>query len=166
MQSGVSGRLSGSGCYAQQCYDGSYHEVDSSEMAFKIAGSMAFKEAMRKGGSALLEPYDEGRDVTVPEEYMGDVIGDINSRRGRIEGMDIQKRGIRSYHGIRTAGRKCSVMRPICVLRHRAVEFTPCSSIAMSLCRRAFRKRYWTAKASSKKNCIIAGPFQKFFVNF
>ena len=68
-------------------YDGSYHEVDSSEMAFHIAGSMAFKEAMRKAGAVLLEPIMKV-EVTMPEEYMGDVIGDINSRRGRIEGMD------------------------------------------------------------------------------
>lgn len=68
-------------------YDGSYHEVDSSEMAFHIAGSMAFKEAMRKGNAVLLEPIMKV-EVTMPEEYMGDVIGDINSRRGRIEGMD------------------------------------------------------------------------------
>ncbi|WP_129600970.1 elongation factor G [Anaerophilus nitritogenes] len=70
-----------------ELYDGSYHEVDSSEMAFKIAGSMAFKEAMRKAKPAILEPYFKV-EVTVPEEYMGDVIGDINSRRGRIEGME------------------------------------------------------------------------------
>jgi len=68
-------------------YDGSYHEVDSSEMAFHIAGSMAFKDAMNKGGAVLLEPIMKV-EVTMPEEYMGDVIGDINSRRGRIEGMD------------------------------------------------------------------------------
>ncbi len=68
-------------------YDGSYHEVDSSEMAFHIAGSMAFKDAMNKGGAILLEPIMKV-EVTMPEEYMGDVIGDINSRRGRIEGMD------------------------------------------------------------------------------
>ena len=68
-------------------YDGSYHDVDSSEMAFKIAGSMAFKEAARKADPALLEPIMRV-DVIVPEEYMGDVIGDINSRRGRIEGME------------------------------------------------------------------------------
>ncbi|KAA5807030.1 elongation factor G [Thermoanaerobacterium thermosaccharolyticum] len=66
--------------------DGSYHEVDSSDMAFKIAGSMAFKEGMKKGGAVLLEPIMEV-EVVVPEEYMGDVMGDINSRRGRIEGM-------------------------------------------------------------------------------
>ncbi len=68
-------------------YDGSYHEVDSSEMAFHIAGSMAFKDAMAKAGAVLLEPIMKV-EVTMPEEYMGDVIGDINSRRGRIEGMD------------------------------------------------------------------------------
>ena len=68
-------------------YDGSYHEVDSSEMAFHIAGSMCFKEAMQKAAPALLEPIMKV-EVTMPEEYMGDVIGDINSRRGRIEGMD------------------------------------------------------------------------------
>jgi elongation factor G len=68
-------------------YDGSYHEVDSSEMAFHIAGSMAFKEAMHKAGAVLLEPIMKV-EVTMPEEYMGDIIGDLNSRRGRIEGMD------------------------------------------------------------------------------
>jgi elongation factor G len=68
-------------------YDGSYHEVDSSEMAFHIAGSMCFKEAMKKAGPVLLEPIMKV-EVTMPEEYMGDVIGDINSRRGRIEGME------------------------------------------------------------------------------
>ena len=70
-------------------YDGSYHEVDSSEMAFKIAGSMAFKEGAKKAGAVILEPIMRV-EVTVPEEYMGDVIGDINSRRGRMEGMEAQ----------------------------------------------------------------------------
>ena len=68
-------------------FDGSYHEVDSSEMAFHIAGSLAFKDAMRQGNPVLLEPIMKV-EVTMPEEYMGDVIGDINSRRGRIEGME------------------------------------------------------------------------------
>ena len=72
---------------AADVYDGSYHEVDSSEMAFHIAGSMAFKDAMAKGNPVLLEPIMKV-EVTMPEEYMGDVIGDVNSRRGRIEGMD------------------------------------------------------------------------------
>jgi elongation factor G len=69
-------------------YDGSYHDVDSSEMAYKIAGSMGVREALRKAGPTLLEPMMKV-EVTVPEEYMGDVIGDINSRRGRIEGMEL-----------------------------------------------------------------------------
>ena len=79
-------------------YDGSYHEVDSSEMAFHIAGSLAFKDAMKKANPVLLEPIMKV-EVTMPEEYMGDVIGDINSRRGRIEGMDDLGGGkiIRSY---------------------------------------------------------------------
>ena len=68
-------------------YDGSYHEVDSSEMAFKVAGSLAFKDAMKKADPALLEPIMKV-DVTMPEEYMGDVIGSLNSKRGQIEGMD------------------------------------------------------------------------------
>lgn len=70
-----------------ELYDGSYHEVDSSEMAFKIAGSMAFKEAMRKGAPVILEPIMKV-SVIVPEEYMGDVIGDLNSRRGQVQGME------------------------------------------------------------------------------
>ena len=69
-------------------YDGSYHEVDSNEMAFKLAASMAFKEAMRKGDAILLEPFMKV-EVTVPEEYFGDVMGDINSRRGKLEGMEM-----------------------------------------------------------------------------
>ena len=68
-------------------YDGSYHDVDSSEMAFKIAGSMAFKDGCRKADPIILEPIFK-LEVTVPEEYMGDIMGDINSRRGRIEGME------------------------------------------------------------------------------
>lgn len=70
-----------------EVFDGSYHEVDSSEMAFKIAGSMAFKNAMAKASPVLLEPIMKV-EVTMPEEYMGDVMGDLNSRRGRIEGME------------------------------------------------------------------------------
>ena len=69
------------------CFDGSYHDVDSNEMAFKIAGSLGFKEGARKAGPLLLEPI-MAVEVVVPEEYMGDVIGDLNSRRGRVMGMD------------------------------------------------------------------------------
>jgi len=72
-----------------ELYDGSYHEVDSNEMAFKIAASMALKEALKKAGSALLEPYMKV-EVTTPEEYLGDVMGDLNSRRGKLEGMEMR----------------------------------------------------------------------------
>ena len=72
---------------AVELYDGSYHEVDSSEMAFKMAGSMAFKKAMQQGNAVLLEPYFKVEVVT-PEDYMGDVMGDLNSRRGLIQGME------------------------------------------------------------------------------
>ena len=85
-QAGILGGFPVFGVHAN-VYDGSYHEVDSSEMAFHIAGSMAFKEAMQKAAPVLLEPIMKV-EVTMPEEYMGDVIGDLNSRRGRVEGMD------------------------------------------------------------------------------
>ena len=97
MQSGIIGGYPVLGVRAT-LYDGSYHDVDSSEIAFKIAGSMAFKEAMSKSDPVLLEPVMKV-DVTVPEEYMGDVIGDISSRRGRIEGMEARSNAqlIHSY---------------------------------------------------------------------
>ena len=86
MKCGVLGGFPVLGIHAN-CYDGSYHEVDSNEMAFKISGSMALKEAMQKAAPVLLEPIMRV-EVTVPEDYMGDVIGDISSRRGRIEGTE------------------------------------------------------------------------------
>ena len=85
-KAGILGGFPVLGVYAN-VYDGSYHEVESSEMAFHIAGSMCFKEALKKANPVLLEPIMKV-EVTMPEEYMGDVIGDINSRRGRIEGME------------------------------------------------------------------------------
>jgi len=85
-KAGILGGFPVVGVYAN-VYDGSYHEVDSSEMAFHIAGSLAFKDAMQKAAPVLMEPIMKV-EVTMPEEYMGDVIGDINSRRGRIEGME------------------------------------------------------------------------------
>ena len=84
--------------FAVSLYDGSYHEVDSSEMAFKIAGSMALKEALRKADCVLLEPMMKV-EVVIPDEYMGDVIGDLNGRRGRIEGMEAHA-GLQSVHGL------------------------------------------------------------------
>ena len=86
MDAGILGGFPVLGVHAN-VYDGTYHEVDSSEMAFHIAGSMAFKEAMQKASPVLLEPIMKV-EVTMPEEYMGDVIGDLNSRRGRVEGME------------------------------------------------------------------------------
>ena len=86
MKAGILGGFPVVGVHAN-VYDGSYHEVDSSEMAFHIAGSLAFKDAMQKAAPVLLEPIMKV-EVSTPEDYMGDVIGDINSRRGRIEGMD------------------------------------------------------------------------------
>ena len=86
MKTGILGGFPVVGVHAI-VYDGSYHEVDSSEMAFHISGSMAMKDAMQKGGAVLLEPIMKV-DVTMPEDYMGDVIGDLNSRRGRVEGME------------------------------------------------------------------------------
>ncbi len=86
MKTGILGGFPVTGVKAT-CYDGSYHEVDSSEMAFHISGSMAMKDAMNKGGAVLLEPIMKV-EVTMPEEYMGDIIGDLNSRRGRVEGFE------------------------------------------------------------------------------
>lgn len=85
-QSGILGGFPVLGVHAN-VYDGSYHEVDSSEMAFHIAGSMAFKDAMKKGDPVLLEPIMKV-EITMPEEYLGDVIGDVNSRRGRVDKME------------------------------------------------------------------------------
>ncbi len=78
-----------------ELYDGSYHEVDSSEMAFKIAGSMAFKEAMKQAQPILMEPIMKVT-VIVPDEYMGDVIGDLNSRRGQIQGQEARQGSVQS----------------------------------------------------------------------
>ena len=86
MKSGSLGGYPVTGIHATVYY-GSYHEVDSSEMAFHIAGSLCFKAAMEKAAPTLLEPIMKV-EVTMPEEYMGDVIGDINSRRGRVTGME------------------------------------------------------------------------------
>ena len=86
MQSGLLGGFPVVGIHAN-VYDGSYHEVDSSEMAFHIAGSLAFKDAMKKADPVLLEPIMKV-EVTMPEEYMGDVIGSLNAKRGQIQSMD------------------------------------------------------------------------------
>lgn len=112
-------------------YDGSYHDVDSSEMAFKIAGSMAFKEASRAANPVLLEPMMKV-EVEVPEEYMGDVIGDLNRRRGQINSMD-DRLGLK----IRTPlcrWWKCLVILRICDQPLKGVGLTLWSLIIMAKC--------------------------------
>jgi elongation factor G len=79
--------------------DGSYHEVDSSEMAFKIAASMAFKEGVQKGGPVLLEPMMKV-EVVVPEEFLGDIIGQVNSRRGNVLGMEMRLGNAQAVHAM------------------------------------------------------------------
>lgn len=103
-------------------YDGSYHDVDSSEMAFKVAGSMAFKDGAKKADPVLLEPY-MSVEVDVPEDYMGDVIGGLNSRRGRIEGMDTEMVNPESKVSFRCL--KCSVMQLLSAAPLRAVVPSP-----------------------------------------
>ena len=91
--------------------DGSYHDVDSSEMAFKVAGSMAFKEAMKRAKPKLLEPM-MAVEVVTPEDYLGDVMGNLNSRRGRVEGLE--PRGNAQAIKARCRSRRCSATRPTC----------------------------------------------------
>ena len=139
-QAGILGGFPVLGVHAN-VYDGSYHEVDSSEMAFHIAGSMAFKEAMAKASPVLLEPIMKV-EVTMPEEYMGDVIGDINSRRGRIEGMDDIGGGkmVKAYVPLAEMFGYSTLQTY--VLRHRDVVTTLCSSRNMSRYQNLFRKKF------------------------
>ena len=145
MQSGILGGFPVVGLKAN-VYDGSYHEVDSSEMAFHIAGSLAFKDAMKKASPVLLEPIMRV-EVTMPEEYMGDVIGDINSRRGRIEGMDdlaAERSFVDSFHC-----QKCLDTLQTYVPEHRDVVTTQCSSRNTSQYRSQYRKRFYPAKMTN-----------------
>ena len=143
-------------------YDGSYHEVDSSEMAFKIAGSMAFKEACRKANPVLLEPIMKV-SVIVPEEYMGDVIGDLNSppRPDPGHGGPARRPADRRPGA---SGRTCSATPPTCVLPPRAAASTPWSPTAMWRSPRASRTRSSpsadAARADYHRNC---GKFQLHF---
>ena len=109
-----------------EVFDGSYHDVDSSEMAFKIAGSMGFKEGAAKAQPVLLEPIMKVEVVT-PEEYMGDVIGDLNSRRGKIHAMN-PRAGAPGHRGAWCRWPRCSATPPTCAPRRRAAPPTPCSS--------------------------------------
>ena len=139
--------------------DGSYHDVDSSEMAFKVAGSMAFKEAMKRAKPKLLEPV-MAVEVVTPEEYLGDVMGDLNSRRGphRESGAEGQRAG---HQGDASRSPPCSATRPTCARRRRAGRHSPCSSSdtrkflsrsrASSSTRRRPRKerKEWPSRSSS-----------------
>ena len=119
-------------------YDGSYHDVDSNEMAFKIAGSMAFKEAARKAKPVLLEPVMEV-EVTVPEEFMGTIIGDLNSRRGRIEGMEMVG-GVQAIKATVPLSTMFGYATQ-CADRRRAARTTRCSSSSTKKRRGRSRKR-------------------------
>ena len=107
-------------------YDGSYHDVDSNEMAFKIAGSMAFKEAARKASPVLLEPV-MSVEVVVPEEYMGAIIGDLSSPSRPHRGHGAPRR-IAGHQGDRAAERRCSATPPRCARTPRAGPPSPCTS--------------------------------------
>ena len=133
---------------AADVYDGSYHEVDSSEMAFHIAGSMAFKDAMAKGNPVLLEPIMKV-EVTMPEEYMGDVIGDVNARRGRIEGMEDIGGGkmVKAYVPLAEMFGYSTDLPEL-----RVVVTTPCSSRSTSRYRRAFRRRLSLRERALRNN--------------
>ena len=111
-------------------FDGSYHEVDSSEVAFKIAGSMAIKDALKKADPQLLEPI-MAVEVETPEQYMGDVMGNLSGRRGKIEGMEDRRRTASSSVP-RCRWARCSVTLPTFAPRPRAVHPTRCSSTLMS----------------------------------
>ena len=106
--------------------DGAYHDVDSSELAFKIAGSMAFKEGARKASPALLEPM-MAVEVTTPEDYMGDVIGDLNSRRGQIQAME-ERSGARVVKALVPLSEMFGYVGDLRSARPRAGPATPCSS--------------------------------------
>ncbi len=129
-------------------YDGSYHEVDSSEMAFKIAGSMAFKEACRKADPTLLEPIMKV-SVIVPDEYMGDVIGDLNSRRGQI--IQLEARPGAQQIDATCPWPRCSAMPPTCGPAPRAAASTPWSPATTWRSRRISGIRSWRPAISPRR---------------
>ena len=106
--------------------DGKYHDTDSSEIAFKVAGSLAFKEAARRAKPVLLEPIF-AVEVVTPEEFLGDVIGDLSRRRGRVEGQERRGNAL-AVTGLRPAAARCSATRPTCAPTPRAGRRTRCSS--------------------------------------
>ena len=129
-------------------YDGSYHEVDSSEMAFKIAGSMAFKEACRKADPTLLEPIMKVC-VIVPDEYMGDVIGDLNSRRGQIIQLEARP-GAPGRSTPMCLWPRCSATPRTCAPAPRAAASTPWSPATTWRSRRISGIRSWRPARSPR----------------
>ena len=140
-------------------YDGSYHEVDSSEMAFKIAGSMAFKEAMKKADPVLLEPIMKVV-VIVPDEYMGDVIGDLNSRRGMILGMDAVP-GAQQINSDGSAVRDVRLCDATCVQAPRAAASTPWSPPIMQRFRSRLLRPLSQLAEKRANNCRLPLIFCK-----
>ena len=132
--------------------DGSYHDVDSSEMAFKIAGSMAFKDGVRKASPVILEPIFQ-LEVVVPEEYMGDVIGDISSRRGRVEGMEARNglQVIAAYVPLSEMFGYATDLRS----KPKAAATTRCSSPAMRKCQRILPKQSLSNGKDNLKTKIL-----------
>ena len=136
--------------------DGSFHEVDSTEMAFKIAGSMALKEAVEKGRPVILEPIMKV-EVTTPEEFLGDVIGDLNSRRGHVEGME-SAASAQVVRGVRAAGRHVRLChRPALVDPGRAAV-TQWSSPTTSSCRNRWPKKWSRRRGNRQTVHAIMGP--------
>ena len=141
--------------------DGAYHDVDSSEMAFKIAGSMVLKEAARKADPVILEPI-MAVEVRTPEEYMGDVIGDLNSRRGQIQAME--DAAVRRSSRRTCRCRRCSATSATCGRRPRAGRSTPCSSTPTprfrGTCRRDHREDPRRVTSAHRSRTTRAAPTQ------
>lgn len=122
-----------------ELYDGSYHEVDSSEMAFKIAGSMGLRNAVLKADPVLLEPY-VSVEITTPDEYLGDVMGDVSSRRGNIKGMNPKMEFIYLMHSFHF--QKCLDMQQTLEVTHKVEQHIQCNLTTMTKYQLQFKKRY------------------------
>jgi elongation factor G len=136
-------------------FDGSYHEVDSNEMAFKMAATFAFKEGVQRGNPVLLEPIMKV-EVVVPEEYLGDVIGQLNSRRGMIQGMEMRAGNAQAVMPwFRSV--KCLATPPSCALRPRGVVCSAWNSITMRLSARLWRRKFSSNSYSPLIRSLIHG---------
>ena len=129
--------------------DGKYHDVDSSEIAFKVAGSLAFKEAARRAKPVLLEPI-LAVEVVTPEEFMGDVIGDLNRRRGRVDGME-PRGNAQVVTGMRPAVGDVRLRDRPALERRRGARPTRCCSSATKRCRRTSPRRSSRARSGGEQ---------------